>query len=240
MAMYPGRYQDPFDLLNTVFGGGGGRPSGGGSSVMRAPETDVVETQNEIRVTAELPGFQRDAIDVDVENNVLTIRGEKREERTEGEQGRFHLAERRYGSFTRSFVLPRDVNPDGIQATYEDGILTVTIPKSERAKRRRIDIAGGGTGGGTQVHTGGSTGSTGAGPSNSGVGGGTTGASTGGYGSTGGAGSSGGGVGGTSTGGGIGGSGTSTGGGIGGSGTGGGGIGGSGGGGMGGHGGMHG
>ena len=141
MALYPTRYNDPIDqLFGTVFGNGA--RNGQGGALMRAPDTDVIETEREIRVVTEMPGLKRDNIEVDVENNVLTIRGEKREERTEGEQGRFHLAERRYGTFTRSFVLPRDVDPDQIQADFEDGVLTVAIPKSERVRRRRIQLGG--------------------------------------------------------------------------------------------------
>ena len=128
---------DPFGLLDQVFGNTGARTGG---NLMRAPETDVVETEREIRVHVEMPGLKRDNIEVDVENNVLTIRGEKREERTEGQDGRYHLAERRYGTFARSFVLPRDVDAEGIQAAFEDGVLTVRIPKSEKARRRKIDI----------------------------------------------------------------------------------------------------
>ena len=128
---------DPFGLLDQVFGNTGARTGG---NLMRAPETDVVETEREIRVCVEMPGLKRDNIEVDVENNVLTIRGEKREERTEGQEGRYHLAERRYGTFARSFVLPRDVDAEGIQAAFEDGVLTVRIPKSEKARRRKIDI----------------------------------------------------------------------------------------------------
>ena len=143
MALYPTRYSDPIDqLFGTVFGGNGAR-AGNGGSLMRAPDTDVIETEREIRVVTEMPGLKQENIEVDVENNVLTIRGEKREERLEGEQqGRFHLAERRYGTFTRSFVLPRDVDPEQIQADFQDGVLTVAIPKSERVRRRRIQVGG--------------------------------------------------------------------------------------------------
>ena len=139
MALYPTR-NDAFDqVIDNFFGGRHG------SALMRAPETDVMETEREIRVVTEMPGLKRENIEVDVENNVLTIRGEKREERTEGKEGRYHLAERRYGTFARSFVLPRDVDADNIQARFEDGVLTVSIPKSERARRRRIQVDGGGT-----------------------------------------------------------------------------------------------
>jgi HSP20 family protein len=155
MAMYPTRYADPFDrLVDSVFGG---RAANGNSSLMRAPETDVVETEREIRVVTEMPGLKRENIEIDVENNVLTIRGEKRGERTEGEQGKWHLAERRWGTFARSFVLPRDVDADGIQASFQDGVLTVSVPKSEKARRRRIEVGAGTSvmnGDGTQAQVG--------------------------------------------------------------------------------------
>ncbi|HEV2130604.1 MAG TPA: Hsp20/alpha crystallin family protein [Longimicrobiaceae bacterium] len=153
MAITPYRASnDPFDrLFDTLMGSGSGGYNRGGS-LMRAPETDVIETQNEIRVLTEMPGLKRDDIEIDVENNVLTIRGEKREERTEEQEGRYHLAERRYGTFTRSFVLPRDVDPEGIEARFEDGVLNVTIPKSEKARRRRIEVGGGG-GGSQEIQT---------------------------------------------------------------------------------------
>jgi HSP20 family protein len=155
MAMYPTRYADPFDrLVDSVFGG---RAANGNGNLMRAPETDVVETEREIRVVTEMPGLKRENIEIDVENNVLTIRGEKRGERTEGEQGKWHLAERRWGTFARSFVLPRDVDAEAIQASFEDGVLTVTVPKSEKARRRRIEVGAGTSvmnGNGTQAQVG--------------------------------------------------------------------------------------
>src|SRR5690606_15026177 len=79
-----------------------------------------------------------------LENNILTISGEKRQDREESdEKHRWHLSERRYGQFSRSFVLPRDVEQDNIEATFENGVLRVVIPKSERARRRKIEIRGG-------------------------------------------------------------------------------------------------
>ena len=110
------------------------------ASMLRAPEADVVETENEIRVTAELPGMRAEDVSVDLENNVLTISGEKQQERSEGKEGTWHLSERRYGKFSRSFVLPRDVDADRIAAHFDNGVLTLTVPKSERARRRRISI----------------------------------------------------------------------------------------------------
>ncbi len=106
---------------------------------LRMPETDVTETENEIRVSMDLPGLRADDIDVELENNVLTISGERREENQQNE-GRFQLAERRWGEFSRSFVLPREVEGDQIDAQYRDGVLTVTIPKAESARRRRIQV----------------------------------------------------------------------------------------------------
>ncbi len=112
--------------------------------LLRVPDADVMETEGEIRVVAELPGLKAEDIDLSLENNVLTIRGEKREERSESdERNTWHLSERRYGRFSRSFVLPREVEQDRIEARFEDGVLTVTIPKSETARRRRIEITGG-------------------------------------------------------------------------------------------------
>lgn len=144
MAIAPFRSSnDPFErLFDSMLGASGGGTRGGGS-LMRAPETDVIETEKEIRVVTEMPGLRSEDIEVDVEHNVLTIRGEKREERAEGEQGgKYHLAERRYGTFARSFVLPRDVDAERIEAGFDNGVLTVRIPKSERAQRRRIQVGG--------------------------------------------------------------------------------------------------
>lgn len=125
-------------------------PAAGGSrmsSLLRAPAADVIETEHDIRVVAEMPGLKPENVDVSLEGNVLTLNGEKREERTEGDENdRYHLSERRYGQFSRSFVLPRDVEQDQIEARFENGVLSVTIPKSEKARRRRIEIQSGGNG----------------------------------------------------------------------------------------------
>jgi HSP20 family protein len=110
-------------------------------SSMRVPDTDVVERENEIKVICELPGMEKNEVELSLENNVLTISGEKREERTQGDEGdTYHLSERRWGRFSRSFVLPREVDQDRIHATFQDGVLTVCIPKDESVRRRRIEI----------------------------------------------------------------------------------------------------
>jgi HSP20 family protein len=106
------------------------------------PAVNVTETQDSLVLTAELPGMSEDNVSVEIENNVLTISGEKVEERTEGEEERrYHVWERSYGSFRRSFSLPRSVKADDITARFENGILTVHLPKVSEAKGRRIEIA---------------------------------------------------------------------------------------------------
>jgi HSP20 family protein len=146
MAITPYRpATDPLSPFEALFG-----PLGGGrmGDVLRPPSADVIERENEIELAMEIPGMRSEDLDIDLENNVLTVSGEKKEEREEGqEEGRYHLSERRYGRFSRTFVLPRDVEPDGIQARCEEGLLKITVPKSERARRRRIEVQGGGDSG---------------------------------------------------------------------------------------------
>ena len=108
------------------------------------PVVDVRETGDELLVEAELPGLNPHEVDVRVENGVLTISGEKKHEVEEGkEDSNYHLFERRYGRFERSFTLPRGVNPDGVKAEFANGILTIHLPKAETAKPRRIQIEAG-------------------------------------------------------------------------------------------------
>ncbi len=96
------------------------------------PPVSVEERSDEILLTAELPGMTEDAVEITLENNVLTISGEKREAREEGENGgKYHLVERSFGSFRRSFTLPRTVRGEGITADFDYGLLTVRLPKAE-------------------------------------------------------------------------------------------------------------
>ena len=106
-----------------------------------SPAVDVRESDNDFSVTAELPGLAKDTVDITIENGVLSLSGEKKEEREEGvaDSGRYVL-ERRYGRFQRSFSLPRGVEADNVSAKFSDGILTVTLPKSATAKPRQIKI----------------------------------------------------------------------------------------------------
>ena len=110
------------------------------------PPVDVVETTDHVQVAAELPGVKPDDVKITLENNVLTIRGEKSQEnRTEGE--RVQRYERSYGLFERSFAVPSTVDAEHITANYENGVLTVTLPKAERAKPRAIEVKVGTTNG---------------------------------------------------------------------------------------------
>lgn len=112
-----------------------------GAQGVWAPAMDVRESNDEIRVTVELPGLKPEEVTVTLENGVLSISGEKRQEVQEGkEEGNYYLFERCYGRFERSFALPRTVNADQIKARFEDGVLTVTLPKAENAKPRRVQI----------------------------------------------------------------------------------------------------
>jgi HSP20 family protein len=104
------------------------------------PAVNVEETADELVLTAELPGMSHEDIELEVENNVLTISGEKRNEREETEERRYHLWERTYGSFQRSFTLPRTVDADSIEARFKDGVLHVHLPKMDEAKGRKISI----------------------------------------------------------------------------------------------------
>ena len=103
------------------------------------PAVDIQETGKDYRLTVEAPGLDPDDLRVDVTGNVLTIAGEKKVERNEGE-GRFRLAERRAGRFERSFPLPEHVDADRITAEFENGVLTVVVPRQADAKPRRIEI----------------------------------------------------------------------------------------------------
>lgn len=104
------------------------------------PAVDVQETESDLRVELELPGLKPEDVEITAENGVLTVRGEKRSERKEGEQSRFHVVERTYGSFMRTFQLPQGIDEEQIAAEFENGILSLRIPKSALPQPRRIQI----------------------------------------------------------------------------------------------------
>ena len=103
------------------------------------PSLDVAETKGDLVVRAELPGMDPKDIDISLSEGVLTIRGEKKQEKEEKEEG-YHLIERSYGSFTRSIRLPKEVQSEKIEASFKNGILKVVLPKSEEAKKKEIKI----------------------------------------------------------------------------------------------------
>ncbi len=105
------------------------------------PSVDVEEDETSIRVKAEIPGIEEKDLRVTIENNVLCIEGEKREERREeGKGNRYVLSERKFGSFHRALSLPEGVNSDKIKASFKNGVLKIEIPKEESQKPRKIAI----------------------------------------------------------------------------------------------------
>ena len=114
--------------------------------------TDVSEDENTLRISMELPGVDPSDVRLSLENNVLTIRGEKKQQSEENNE-RVHRFERTYGMFERTFALPNTVDPDKVEARYENGVLLVTIPRAERAKPREIRVSTSASGS-TQVRSG--------------------------------------------------------------------------------------
>ncbi|MCW5962021.1 MAG: Hsp20/alpha crystallin family protein [Pyrinomonadaceae bacterium] len=106
-----------------------------------SPSVDIYEGENQIVLEAELPGMKRDDFELSIENSVITLKGERHFEKKD-ERDNYHRVERAYGSFTRSFNLPRTVSTEDIKAEFQNGVLTVTLPKREEAKARKIEISG--------------------------------------------------------------------------------------------------
>lgn len=104
------------------------------------PATNLVETADAYEVSMNLAGFDRDDIEVTVDQGVLTITGERAEEH-EGEERNYHLKERSVGRFSRSFSLPTSVDAENVSATYENGVLRVDLPKQEEARTRKIEVS---------------------------------------------------------------------------------------------------
>ncbi len=104
------------------------------------PAADIRETKEAYLVEAELPGLSKDDVSVTFENGILTLSGERKFEK-ETEEENYRRVERRYGSFSRAFSLPREVDAEGVKATFKDGLLTVSVPKVEEARPRTIDIS---------------------------------------------------------------------------------------------------
>jgi HSP20 family protein len=104
-----------------------------------APAVDILETENELVLKADVPGIDQKDIDIQIENGTLTLKGERKFERDEKNKG-FHRMERSYGAFVRYFTLPDTVDSEHVRAEYSNGVLSVTLPKKEIAKPRSIKV----------------------------------------------------------------------------------------------------
>lgn len=109
------------------------------SRVLWSPPVDITETTDELILTAELPGIDQKDVSITLENNVLSVRGERRFDE-EKKDTNYHLVERSYGVFQRSFTLPANVYSDKVSATMKHGLLQIHLPKKEESKPRTIDV----------------------------------------------------------------------------------------------------
>ena len=140
-------YEDPFlslhrdmsRLVDEVFRGFG-LPSTRANGAVLAPRIDVTETDRDIEIAAELPGVADNDVEVSLSDGVLTIKGEKKTKKEDQDKG-YHLMERSYDSFLRSLAIPYDVDPDKVSASFEDGVLKVTLPKPPAAQSKTKKIA---------------------------------------------------------------------------------------------------
>ena len=131
-----------FDLrrdMNRLFEGFWGDDENPLPMTQWAPATDLVEKEDEFVLTAELPGMTQKDISVTITNNVVTIKGEKKQE-SENKEGSVHRTERTYGGFSRSFTLPAGARTEKVDASYRDGVLSLRIPKAEEAKPKQIEV----------------------------------------------------------------------------------------------------
>jgi HSP20 family protein len=126
-------------LFNTVFD----TPQQANGGLRRwVPAMDLVETKEAFVLRADLPGVSEEDVKIEVEDNLLTVSGERKSEHETRDAG-FYRMERAFGTFSRSLTLPKGVNPDAVAASFDRGVLEVHIPKPEQAKPRRIQIGGG-------------------------------------------------------------------------------------------------
>jgi HSP20 family protein len=130
--------------MNRLFGTFFDSPTGAGNGGVRRwiPAMDLVEESDHYVLRADLPGLSENDVKIELDRNVLTISGERKSEQEERRQGHYRV-ERAYGSFSRSLTLPQGVDPDGIEARFENGVLEVQVPKPEQHKPRRVAIKAG-------------------------------------------------------------------------------------------------
>jgi HSP20 family protein len=127
-------------LFNTFFDQPAPAGRGGGASRRWIPAMDLVETGDHYLLRADLPGLSDDDVNIHFQDNVLTISGQRSAEHDDDEEGYYRL-ERAFGSFTRSLTLPDGVDPDGVQAHFDRGVLEIRIPKPEQKKPRQVQIS---------------------------------------------------------------------------------------------------
>jgi HSP20 family protein len=127
------------DQINRLFNESFDRPTNEANLTAWAPAVDIFETEHSLVVKADLPDIKPEELDIRVENNLLTIRGERKFEKKVNEDNYLRV-ERSYGSFSRSFSLANTVNAEAIQAEYKNGVLTLDIPKREEAKPKQIKV----------------------------------------------------------------------------------------------------
>jgi HSP20 family protein len=135
------RLRRDMDDLWSRFYDTGGTPATRGEALAYVPSVNVKETDQAFEVSAEVPGIKPEDIQVTLSDGVLSIKGEKKEEKEET-KGDYHVVERRFGSFQRSFRLPRDVDPAKIAAKHKDGVLNITLPKAAKAAATTIQVKG--------------------------------------------------------------------------------------------------
>src|SRR5258705_9414312 len=134
------RGNSPDSQLNRLFSDFFGRATQEQNLTTWAPAVDIYEGENELVVKADLPDVKPEELDIRVANNILTIRGERKFEKKVDEKNYLRV-ERAYGSFARSFSLANTVNSEAIKADYQDGVLTLSIPKREEAKPKQIKVS---------------------------------------------------------------------------------------------------
>lgn len=110
-----------------------------------SPRVDIYEDKDRLVLEAELPGMNREDFEISAENNVITLKGERKFEK-KGEGDNYHRVERSYGAFTRSFTLPQSVTTEGAAADFDNGVLRVSLPKREETRARKIEVTGGSAG----------------------------------------------------------------------------------------------
>ncbi len=137
------------EAMNSLFEDSYVSPRGGRRELASMP-LDVAETKDAFIVEASLPGVKSEDLDITLQDNVLTITGEVRQEQSAGEKPNYHRVERRYGRVSRSISLPTQVQNDKVQATLNNGILRLEIPKAEAVKPRKITVNVGSSNGGQQ------------------------------------------------------------------------------------------